>query len=186
HQWENALDKFTNRAFSWRTAEQGLHHACSIYNTFVVSVLSHIWQVTPPPGDCYKLEKMAMNKLIPSPGAWTQPYDLWVLKEVWGFSIQITSIQHKAYAAAVSVCLSSAPDFKVHAYAIKKAIRNSHNILACAAWKDWYDSAFYLHLDGAYSTFEKTGISPSGIRQDLMTRKEPDGKPDQVKPAKLE
>ncbi|MFM7985572.1 MAG: hypothetical protein ACKPKO_40295, partial [Candidatus Fonsibacter sp.] len=57
HQWDTALDKFPNRAFSWRTAEQGLHHACPIYNTFVISVLSHIWQITPPPEDCYRLEK---------------------------------------------------------------------------------------------------------------------------------
>ncbi|MFM7985571.1 MAG: hypothetical protein ACKPKO_40290, partial [Candidatus Fonsibacter sp.] len=61
---------------------------------------------------------MALNKLIPGPGAWTQPYDLWVLKEVWGFSIQATSIQHKALAAAVRVCLTCAPDFKIQAYAI--------------------------------------------------------------------
>ncbi|MFM7982532.1 MAG: hypothetical protein ACKPKO_24740, partial [Candidatus Fonsibacter sp.] len=44
HIWVVALDKFATRAASWRTAEQGLRHSCMLYNTFVVTVLSHIWQ----------------------------------------------------------------------------------------------------------------------------------------------
>jgi hypothetical protein len=61
-----------------------------------------------------------MSKLIPAPGSWTQPCDLWALRDFWGYSNHMMSVNHKALAAAVRVCLTVAPDFKIHDMAIKK------------------------------------------------------------------
>ena len=48
HIWEKATDKFRARADTWKEANQGLHHACLIYNSFVSSVMSYLWQLSAP------------------------------------------------------------------------------------------------------------------------------------------
>ena len=49
HMWTKCLSKFQSRAMTWKDSQQGLFHSCTLYNVFVVSVLSYIWQLSAPP-----------------------------------------------------------------------------------------------------------------------------------------
>ena len=162
-QWHKASDKFLQRAITWRAAGQGLHHACTAYNTFVVTVLSHLWQLTPPHPELLRLEKLALARLLPGPGNWTQPCDLWMLQLTWVFSNKMISIHYKSLAAAVRVCLTTAPDFRKVARELRQAMDSTSQPFVRALWSGWYASSFYFHLTESYDEFRRRNIHPTHI-----------------------
>ena len=82
--WRKALDKFQNRVMSWQSAQLSLHQACLSYNTFIVTVLSYLWQLSYPPREVQALESLSLRKLAPGPGNWILPSVVWLLRAGWG------------------------------------------------------------------------------------------------------
>ena len=74
--WCKAIGKFRSRVMHWRSAQLSLHQACLSYNTFIVIVMSYLWQLSPPPPEVRALESLALRKLAPGPGNWILPLDL--------------------------------------------------------------------------------------------------------------
>jgi hypothetical protein len=134
HMWQKCMEKFTSRATTWKDSHQGMHHSCTIYNVFVVTVLSYIWQLSAPPQEALSLEKMAVRKLFPGPGAWIQPADMWRLRDAWGFSTRLISIQHKATAVAVRVCLKEAPQFRLQHREMQRLLSHSDQVTTKVRW----------------------------------------------------
>ncbi|MFM7977801.1 MAG: hypothetical protein ACKPKO_00665, partial [Candidatus Fonsibacter sp.] len=155
------MSKFENRILAWSSSQLGLNHASLAYNTFAATVLSYLWQLAEPHGDAYKLERMAARKLVPGPGQWIQPCDLWTLREGWGFNCRFISIKYKALAAAVRVCMMEASDFKHKHTRLRDLVHASNELVVRSKWKDWFDSSFYTHLHNSYIKVKAAGISPT-------------------------
>ena len=141
-----------------------------IYNSFVSSLLSYIWQLSTPNSCGRKAEWKALNRLVPGPGCWVQPRDLWRLQAAWGFSAQFTSLHHRALAVAVRVGLATARDFRRKAREMREALNNIDLIGKRAYWKEWYDSSFYTHIESAYDRCKALSISPSRMLIQLVAK----------------
>ena len=89
--WCKAMGKYRNRVLTWRVTQQSLHCACLTYNTCIVTVLSYIWQLSSLPPDFDQIGRKAMSKLVPGPGNWILPQDLWMLRSGWGYSARFIS-----------------------------------------------------------------------------------------------
>ena len=140
-----------------------MHHSCIIYNVFVVSVLSYVWQLSSPPPEALALEKMAVRKLFPGPGAWIQLADMWLLRDAWGSSPRLISIQHKARAAAVRVCAKEAPQFRLKHRELLTLLSQSDHDRTMRNWKEWYGSCFYSHLHSQYEKVKESNLSPTRL-----------------------
>ena len=174
--WKKALDKFQNRVMSWQSAQLSLHQACLSYNTFIVTVLSYLWQLSSPPQDVRALESLALRKLAPGPGNWILPSDLWLLRTGWGYSNRFVSPHHKALAASVRVCLTDAIDYKEKSNTLRWLLGATAEITNKVAWRDWYDSSFYVRLNSAYQEVKEMGISPSRVLIALLRKHDKDPK----------
>ena len=76
----------------------GLHAALDTYNTCVLTFLLFVAQLEYPPPAVLQLEKLAVRRIAPGPGAWCSPADLQHGLEL-GLSRQIRPLRETCMAA---------------------------------------------------------------------------------------
>ncbi|CAE8623190.1 unnamed protein product [Polarella glacialis] len=87
----------------WKNSKSGLLQACLAYRSFVISVLSFVWQLEDPPPDLLKSEVHVLRCLVPGPGNWISKKDLFHLADGLGFPASFPSIVTSALAAKLRV-----------------------------------------------------------------------------------
>ena len=95
--------KYVERAILWRIPQVGLAHTALIYNTFVISVLSYLWQLTDIPARTLSLEAPTIARLVPGPAKWVLPEDLFRLGVFAGLHLSFKSMAATGLAAKLRV-----------------------------------------------------------------------------------
>ena len=63
HSWDAALSKHQQRDSSWGSHHLGLNFSAAVYSTYVVTVLSHIWQLEELPDNFAVIEMQELSSL---------------------------------------------------------------------------------------------------------------------------
>ena len=103
HSWDVALPKFLQRVQSWGDHHLGLQFSAVVYNTYVVTVLSHLWQLEALPSSFKDFETKAFRRLASGPGNWISPSDLHFARELYGQARSFVDAAAAALAARVRV-----------------------------------------------------------------------------------
>ena len=80
-----------------------MQFAAVAYNTFALSTLLYIAQLEPVPDLVLQVEREHVLKMLPGPGNWASPEDLWYLREHFGLSKSAQSLACVARAAKFRV-----------------------------------------------------------------------------------
>ena len=88
---------------------------------------------------------------------------IWMLRDACGFSTRLISIQHKARAVAVRVCMKEAQEFRQKHGELQRLFSQSSQLIARHEWKDWYESGFYTHLHSRYEKLKENKLSPTRL-----------------------
>ena len=103
HSWDVAVPKYLQRAQSWREHHLGLQFSAVVYKTYVVTVLSHLWQLEDLPSPFKDLETKAFRRLASGPANWILPSDLHFAKELYGQARSFVDATAAALSARVRV-----------------------------------------------------------------------------------
>ena len=70
HSCNNALQKYLHRSELWSGIPLGMHLSARVYNCFVITVFSFLWQLESPPAFVLEAEEKVLRKFTPGPGEW--------------------------------------------------------------------------------------------------------------------
>ena len=157
HVWPTALAKFADRARSWAALGLGLHYNTAVYNTYVVSVLSFLFQLARPPPDLAQVEAAALRRLASGPGNWVQPRDLYYLKDCFG---QVRSfVDPLAVSVAARLRVAAYENVASGGLKIRKRASQLRRYLAenpPLHWHGWYADAAVFVVEDAFCEFESS------------------------------
>ena len=102
--------KYGERAETWFNPKLGFCLNCLIYQVFVCSVLSFVWQLEKVPDEILQEETRIMRMFTPGPGNLINKNWLFHLKDSLGFQIAYPSIFSTALAAKLRVASSDVRD----------------------------------------------------------------------------
>lgn len=172
HSWDAALPKYLQRAQSWGDHHLGLQFSAVVYNTYVVTVLSHIWQLEALPPLFKDWECKALRKLASGPGNWILPKDLHFAKELYGQARSFVDATAAALATRVRVYTWEASAdgglrAKHRAAELKSALHNSDVWDRRARWRMWYEQSAVANLADSINDF--AAATSTTVRHALVT-----------------
>ena len=176
HSWDNALPKYVQRAHDWSAHHLGLQFSAAVYNTYVATVLSYIWQLERFPAQFSDFEAKAFRKLASGPGNWIQPSDLFYAKEVYGQARSFVDARTAALAARIRVYTWEASAngglrAKQRAADLETTLRTTDFWYRKACWRHWYENAIARTLTSSIAEFlQLTGISVQSVLRDLRAQ----------------
>ena len=126
----------------WTSFSLGLHMSARIYNCFVITVFSFLWQLEHSLASVFDAEDKTLRKFSPGPGEWRVVTDLFCLQQHYGQTLSFHSIRHSSFASKLRVFMLE--DFEVSAKmcALTDARRNAYRFDLVAQWRTWYDSTY--------------------------------------------
>ena len=136
-----------------------------VYNTFVVSVLSYIWQFCEPNADLFAEEASAFARFPSGPGGWRSASDLYNLKALIGFPVEFVNLADAAWAAQLRVAGTVVTDYASLAQQLAEA--RVDNIALATKWRAWYFSHFATVLKNAVDQARPLRIGPAAVQSDL-------------------
>ena len=104
--WTKPVQKYCERSQQWALANWGLALSARLYNTFVISVISFIWQLEKPPEEIMTKETQSLKRMSPGPFQWILAQDLYSLKETFGMPMSFKSIEYSALAAKARIYIA--------------------------------------------------------------------------------
>ena len=176
HSWDAALPKYLQRACSWGNHHLGLQFSAAVYNTYVATVLSHIWQLETLPLTFKDFEHKAFRKLASGPGNWILPNDLHFVKELYGQARSFVDATAASLAARIRVYTWEASAdgglrAKHRAAHLLTTLRNSDLFERKARWRRWYEQSAVVNLSESINDFATaTGTTVRRVLQELRTR----------------
>ena len=117
-----------------------------------MSTLTYIAQLERPPAETMAAEQQRLKKVVKGPHAWVEPDDLWRLKEHYGQSSSIKSLQHTTMAAQLRVrlcdpCCTQA-DYQANVADLRTAVYSGCNNNNRLRWALWYQHSSPSTLEG--------------------------------------
>jgi len=169
--WAKPQAKYIERAKLWSLPQIGLHHTALVYNTFVISVLSYVWQLCEPPGLVLDCEAPTLAKLVPGPFRWAIPSDLYRLSTLFGFPIDFKSIYCSALAAKGRVFCSEDFPFVAKARELDDLQYGGHsNIDLPLSWLLWFQSSYVRVICRAARACVLHNAPPKTLYKDLLAK----------------
>ena len=163
HSWDKPLSKYRSLVGMWRSAALGMHYSARVYNTFVLSTLAFVWQLSDIPASVEEAEKDALRSLTPGPGMWRLPEDMFYLKDFFGQTLSFKSVRHVALAAKLRVAVLEDLRVEQRAADLETAMNATDHIDRLSRWWAWYQSSHIFCLARAVKQARSLGVDPYAI-----------------------
>ncbi|CAK0814276.1 unnamed protein product, partial [Prorocentrum cordatum] len=138
-----------------------------VYDTFVITCLSYIWQFSEPTGELLAEEASALSRLSSGPGGWRSAADLYSLNASIRFPVEFVCLSDAAWAAKLRVASTVVKDFSFLAAQLAEAQVDNLSVATTAKWRTWYGSHFASVLNRAVDQANPLRISPSAVQSEL-------------------
>ena len=164
--WEKPAAKYKERLGDWAWSEMGLNKAISTYNTYVLPVLLFVAQLESPPQWVLNMEKEAVRRVAPGPGAWCSNSDLHHGRAL-GLDAQMRPMLISAQAAMLRVHAWEGLPWTRLARQLADARSRTDHLLRAARCKEWLLTHMPTVMTETATDKENQGISKREARRGI-------------------
>ena len=163
------MQKYLDRAIQWSLPNWGLALSAKLYNTFVISVLSYIWQLQTPNTSMLIQESTLLKRLAPGPRHWIETVDLFRLDHMFGLPVGFRSIAYSSMAAKVRVFFNEDIDWQARRNELQSLLFSKESQTNIPLqWLTWYKNSYIFNIWDTVHSLKKLRVDPFEIWSSLL------------------